>query len=64
MPAANTTSEPPITGMLRQSDEGEVVPANPAQWPYSVTKRGPSREEFLIDSGAATSVCQQSLADS
>ena len=63
-PAASTTIEPPITGMLIQSDEGEVVPANSAHWLYSVTKREPSREEFLIDSGAATSVCQQSLADS
>ena len=56
-PAPNTT-EPPITGKLLQSDEGA------AQWLYSLTKREPSREEFLIDSGAATSVCQQSLADS
>ena len=50
--------------MLIRSDEGNTVPSNPAQWLYSVTKREPSREEFLIDSGAATSVCQQSLADS
>ena len=49
-PAANTTTEPPITGMLPQSDDCETVPANPAQWLYSVTKREPSREEFLIDS--------------
>ena len=26
------------------------MPANPAQWLYSVMKREPSREEFLIDS--------------
>ena len=51
-------------GCLIQSDEGETVPANPAQWVYSVTKREPSREEFLINSAAATSVCQRSLADS
>ena len=50
--------------MLIQSVESEAVPANPAQWLYSVTKREPSREAFLIVSGAATSVCQQSLADS
>ena len=56
-PAANTTTETSITGMLIQSGEGETVPAKPAQWLYSVTKREPSREEFLIDSGAATSVC-------
>ena len=62
-PAANTTTEPSITGMLTQSHAG-AVPADLAQWLYSVTKRQPSREEFLIDSGAATSVCQQSLADS
>ena len=60
-PAANNTTEPPITGMLIQFDGGETVPANPAQWLYSVTKRELSREEFLIDSGAATSVCQHSL---
>ena len=64
MPAENTKTETSITGMLIRSDEGDTVPANPAQWLYSVTKREPSREEFLIDSGAATSVCQQSLADS
>ena len=63
-PVANTTTEPPITGMLIQSDEGETVPANPAQWLCSVATREPSREEFLIDSGAATSVYQQSLANS
>ena len=62
-PAADATTEPSITGMLMQSDEGEVVPANPAQWPYLVTKREPSREEFLIDSGPAASVCQPSLAN-
>ena len=28
-PAANTTTEPPITGMLMQSDEGEAVPTDP-----------------------------------
>ena len=63
-PAENTETESSVTGMFIQSDEGDAVPANPAQWLYSVTKREPSREEFLIDPGAATSVCQQSLADS
>ena len=62
-PADNTKTSSSMTGMLIQSDEGETVPANPAQWLYSVTEREPSREEFLIDSGAATSVCQQGLAD-
>ena len=62
-PAANTTTELPITGILIQSDKDEAVPADPSQWLYSVTKREPSREEFLIESGAATSLCQQSLVD-
>ena len=63
-PVANTAAEPSISGMPTPSDEGETVPANPAQWLYAVTKREPGREEFLNDSGGATSVCQQSLADS
>ena len=65
-PAESTKTEPPITGMLIQSDEGGEIPADPAQWMYSVTKQEsvPIANDFLIDSGAATSVCQQSLADS
>ena len=63
-PTTNTATEPPITGMLIQSGEGEAVPADPTRWLYSVTKREPSHHDFRIDSGAATSVCQQSLADS
>ena len=65
-PFASTTTEPPITGMFLQSDEGGEVPADPAQWMYSVTKQEsvPNANDFLISSGAATSVCQQSLADS
>ena len=63
-PAANTTPEPPVTGVWMQSDEGEALPADPTQWLYSVTKREPSRNDFLVDSGAATLVCRQSLADS
>ena len=49
-----------------QSDEGGEILADPAQWMYSVTKQEsvPVANDFLIDSGAATSVCQQSLADS
>ena len=52
--------------MLIQSDEGGEIPADPTQWMYSVTKQEsvPIANDFLIDSGAATSVCQQSLADS
>ena len=63
-PAANSTTKPPITGMLIQSDEGEIVPANPAQWLYLETKRDENPVAKSSDSGAATSVCQQSLADS
>ena len=33
-------------------------------WRNEKAKREPSREDFLIDSGGATSVSQQSLADS
>ena len=52
--------------MLIQSDEGGEIPADPAQWMYSVTKQESvlNAKDFLIDSGAVTSVCQQSLADS
>ena len=65
-PAENTKTEPPITGMLIQSDEGGEIPADHGQRTYSVTKQEsvPNANDFLIDSGAATSVCQQSLADS
>ena len=49
-PAANTTTEPLTSGMLIQFEEGQVVPTDPAQWLHSVTKREPSREDFLIDS--------------
>ena len=65
-PSESTKTEPPITGMLLQSDEGGGIPADPAQWMYPVTKQEsvPIANDFLIDSGAATSVCQQSLADS
>ena len=62
-PAANTTTGPPIAVMLKQSNELAGVPADPTQWLHSVTTREPSREDFLIDSGAATSVCHQSLVD-
>ena len=57
-------TEPPITGMLIQSGEGGETPADPAQWMYSVTKQEsvPNANDFLIDSGAATLVYQQSLA--
>ena len=37
--AESTKAEPPITGMLMQSDEGSEIPADPAQWMYSVTKQ-------------------------
>ena len=65
-PAESTKTEPPITGMLTQSDEGGEIPADPAQWMYSVTKQEsvPVANDSLVDSVAATLVCQQSLADS
>ena len=63
-PFASTTTEPPITGLLIQSDEGGAVLADPTQWLYFVTKREPSHIDFEIDSGAATSVCQECLVDS
>ena len=64
--AENTKTEPPITGMLIQSDEGGEIPADDTQWMYAVAKQEsvPNANDFLIDSGAVTSVCQQSLADS
>ena len=37
-PAESTKTEPQITGMLIQSDEAGEIPADPAQWMYSVTK--------------------------
>ena len=49
MTPANTTTEPPISGMFVQSEKGQVVPTDPAQWLHSVTKREPGREDFLID---------------
>ena len=65
-PAESTETEPPITGMLIQSDEGGEIPADPAQWMYSATKQESDliANAFLFGSGATTSVCQQSLADS
>ena len=62
-PAESTKTEPPITGMLIQSDEGGEISDDPAQWMYSVTQQEsvPDANGFLIDSGAATSVCQQSF---
>ena len=65
-PAESTKTEPPITGMLIQSDEAGEIPPDPAQWKYSVTKQKsvPNANDFLIVSGAATLVSQQSLGDS
>ena len=63
-PAEITKTEPPITGMLIQSDVGGEIRADLAQWLYSVTEKESVLNDFLIDSGAATSVSQQSLADS
>ena len=51
--------------MLLHSDDAEVAMPDSAQWVYSVTRQEPVRNgEVLIESGAATSVCPQSLADS
>ena len=57
-PAENTKTEPPITGMLIQSDEGGQIPADDTQWMYAVTKQESfaNINDFLIDFGAATSV--------
>ena len=63
-PAADEKTEPSITGMLIQSDEGEAIPVDPTLWLYSLTERKHVHNDFLIDSGAATSVCQQSQVDS
>ena len=63
-PAAETLTEPSITVMLIQSDEGETVPIDPNWWLYSMTIREDVHNDFLIDSWAAISVCQQSLVDS
>ena len=49
----------------RTADNGDdIVPVDPMKWLYTVTKHEPSYNDFLIDSGAATSECPQSLADS
>ena len=63
-PFASTTTAPPITGMLIQSDDCRTVPADPTQWLHSVTKREHSDNDFEIDAGAATSVCRECLVDS
>ena len=60
--AVDTTTEPSITGMLIQSDGGEAMPVDSTLWLYSMTKEH-VHNDFLIDSGAATSVRQQSLVD-
>ena len=62
-PAADTTTEPSNTGMFIQSDESEATPVDPTQWLYSMAKQEYVHNDFLIDSGAAMSVCQQSLVD-
>ena len=53
--AASTSSEP--------LGDAEIGTSDSVQWLYPMTKREANRNaDFLIDSGAATSVCQQSLA--
>ena len=65
-PAENTQTEPPITGMLMQRDEVGEIPADDTQWMFAVTKKEsvPNTNDFMIDSGDATSVCRQNFADS
>ena len=40
------------------------MPVDPTRWLYSMTEREYVHNDFLIDSGVATTVCQQSLVDS
>ena len=49
--------------MLLQSD-GFSAAVNVTKWMFSVTSREASDIEFLVVSGVATPVCQQSLSDS
>ena len=50
--------------MLLHSDDAEVAMPDSAQWSVFGDEAESRNGEFLIESGAATSVCQQSLADS
>ena len=63
-PAAKTSTEPPISGMLTLAMRVRLCRLTLTQWLCSVTEREPGHSDFLIDCGAATSVCRQSLADS
>ena len=65
-PAENTQTEPPITRTLMQPDEGGEIPADDTQSMFAVPKKEsvPNTNDFLIDSGDATSVCRQNFADS
>ena len=60
----SSTTEPPITGMLMQPDSDELLPIDLTKWMYSVTRHAHGDNDFLIDSGAATSVRQEKLANS
>ena len=55
--------ETPITTAANTKTEAPITP-DPMRWLYSVTKHEPSHNDFWIDSGAHTSVCHQSLAES
>ena len=63
---ANTAAnqlESTMTGMLLQSD-GSSTAVDPTKWMFSAANRESSKNEFLFDSGAATSLCQQCFSDS
>ena len=63
---ANTAAnqlESTMTGVLLQSD-GSSTAVDPTKWMFSVANRESNKNEFLFDSGAATSLCQQCFSDS
>ena len=63
---ANTAAnqlESTMTGMQLQSD-GSSTAVDPTKWMFSAANRESSKNEFLFDSGAATSRCQQCFSDS
>ena len=61
---ANSTTEPPITGMLIQSDSDDMQPTDLTKWMYSATRHEPCDNDFLIVSRAAPSLCEEKLANS
>ena len=55
--------ESTMTEMLLQSD-GSSTAVSLTKWMFSVANRESNKNEFLFDSGAATSLCQQCFSDS